>query len=64
MGTVIPFTPRRHVTFDVYEQRHGFKAEAHMNDEMLWNYETDSLDNLRILIQRTLTNHLKGDVND
>lgn len=55
-NNVIPLKPMKHLTVDVFEQRHGFLAEAHMNGQLLWEYESDSLENIRSIILRTLGN--------
>lgn len=51
---VIPLRAVKHLTIEVWEQKHGWLAEAHMNGELLWEFETDHLPNLMHLSAKTV----------
>lgn len=59
MGNVTELKPFQHWRFEVYEQRHGYKAEGHRNGVLMWEYETDSLPNIKAVIERNI-----GEMND
>ena len=54
MDNVTTLVPRDHWSFDIWETRDGYLAEGSCNGNLLWEYQSDSLAKVMLVINNSL----------
>jgi len=54
MDNVTTLVPRDHWSFDIWETKNGFAAEAHRNGNLLWEYQSESLAKIMLVVNQAL----------
>jgi hypothetical protein len=54
MDNVTTLVPREHWAFDIWEVKEGYLAECHKNGDLLWEYKSNSLTKVMVMVNKTI----------